>query len=276
LIFCCAAAAQFTVEGDAVLRTTGQPLPGVRVLAHCPEAHLTATDPSGHFQFLGLPPQGCVLVADGPGLIQRSVFVTPPAAGAAAAVRVEVWPQALIAGKVLDETGWPMIATLRLCRHPDIHGLVAATTNINELGENRFGKLAPGRYYIYVVRAGSSYSGGVFTPGWYRANEADAATPIDVTVGRQLTNTDIRLWPVGGVELSGRVTMPDGFEASQANLVAYSDLILGTTAGLGRIRVAWDGSFIIRHVAPGNYYFSVTRGMSTIRRRRRRTWRRGP
>jgi hypothetical protein len=169
-----------------------------------------------------------------------------------------------------------MIATLRLCRHPDIHGLVAATTNINELGENRFGKLAPGRYYIYVVRAGSSYSGGVFTPGWYRANEADAATPIDVTVGRQLTNTDIRLWPVGGVELSGRVTMPDGFEASQANLVAYSDLILGTTAGLGRIRVAWDGSFIIRHVAPGNYYFSVTRGMSTIRRRRRRTWRRGP
>jgi hypothetical protein len=254
LVFCCAAAAQAALEGDVMLRTTGQPVVGVRVMARCPEVHLAATDAIGHFQFLGLPPQGCGLAVDGPGIMPG--WADAPAAGAAASVRVQVWPQAIIAGKLLDETGWPVRGTLKLTRHPTIESPQVATTTTNDLGEYRFAKLPPGRYYIYVTQAGGSYSGGVFIPGWYRSNETDSATPIDVAVGQQATNTDLRLSTGGGVELSGRVTMPDGFQPSQANLTMRSDLP-GAMAGGSPIRLAADGSFILRHMAPGNYYLSA-------------------
>lgn len=254
LIFCCAAAAQATVDGDVVLRTTGQPVAGVRVKAICPEVHLMATDANGHFQFTGLP-AGCGFGADGPGIMPG--WVAAPAADANGMVRVQVWPQAIIAGKLLDETGWPVRGTLKLTRHPAIEGVPVAITATNDLGEYRFAGLPPGRYYIYVSQAGASYSGGVLTPGWYRSNDADSATPIDLAVGQQATNTDVRLSTGGGVELSGRVTMPNGLPTSQAILEVRSQ-VLGATAGPGRIRVAGNGSFLIRNVAPGNYYFSVT------------------
>jgi hypothetical protein len=194
------------------------------------------------------------LGVDGPGIVHGGAAA--PAAGTAATVRVQVWPQAVIAGKMLDETGWPVRGTLKLTRHPTIESPQVATTTTNDLGEYRFAKLPPGRYYIYVTQAGGSYSGGVFIPGWYRSNETDSATPIDVAVGQQATNTDLRLSTGGGVELSGRVTMPDGFQPSQANLTMRSDLP-GAMAGGSPIRLAADGSFILRHMAPGNYYLSA-------------------
>lgn len=270
LLFCCAAEAQFSVDGDVVLRTTGQPLAGVRVLAMCDPAllapaQLTATDPNGHFQFAALPAPGCYLQVDGPGLMKRGTIAGTPADGSHATVRVQVWPQGLIAGKVLDANGWPVRAHLLLSRHADADGLPAETIDTNDLGEYRFGKLAPGRYYIYVARASGLFQADLFVPGWYRSGSGDEATPIDVKVGQQVTNADIHLSPGGGVELSGRIAMPEGFSPSRA-VVQVRSMALGSSQGASRVAVVADGSFKIPHVAPGTYWFTVTTSNSVDNR----------
>src|SRR5208283_434382 len=77
LLFSVPSVAQIALEGDVALKTTGQPLPGVRVAAACPEIHWTATDVSGHFQFPALPASSlCGLSLDGPRLLPRQQWIT--------------------------------------------------------------------------------------------------------------------------------------------------------------------------------------------------------
>ena len=55
LLFSVAAAAQVTVEGDVVRKSTGEPLAGVRVSGPCGPAVWTATDVTGHFRCTSTP-----------------------------------------------------------------------------------------------------------------------------------------------------------------------------------------------------------------------------
>src|ERR1035441_3982395 len=120
LLFSASASAQVAVEGEVVLATTGQPLPSVRVLATCPETQLAGTDLAGHFRLLGLHPTGCSLSLDGAGLVPRTAAFPVPPANPLAPMRIAMWPQSLIAGKVVDENGWPVKATLMLSRRPTV------------------------------------------------------------------------------------------------------------------------------------------------------------
>lgn len=260
LLFSAASPAQVTVTGDVVLRTTGQPLPGVRVFANCrPEPRLAATDPAGHFQFLGLP-AGCALILDGPGLLQRGASIPLHPQGPNVSVQVAMRPQAVIAGKVLDENGWPVKGMITLAQYATagrLRQLLGVTSvQTDDLGAYRFGKLASGRYYL-LFRPLGDLPGGDYLPTWYGSAVAEDATPIDLKEGQEAGGIDVHLARGGGVEVSGRVTMPDGFQPSQARLRAAWE-ILNMTSGGALIPVGRDGSFIVRHAAPGKYVFSAT------------------
>src|ERR1017187_5515818 len=94
LLFSAAAAAQVTLEGEVVRKSTGEPIPGVRVAAMCDQAFWTATDATGHFRFTGLPAATCNLSLDGLGLLPRNQLVTIKPQDTNTTVRVAMTPQA--------------------------------------------------------------------------------------------------------------------------------------------------------------------------------------
>ena len=263
LLLSTASLAQIAVEGDVVLKTTGKPLPGVRVAASCPELHWAATDVTGHFSFPVLPASlpACRLALDGPRLLPRHQWVPIHPHDTHISVSVEMRPQAAIVGKVLDENGWPVEgATLNAAQYRTASGLrelqSVASVRADDRGEFRFGKLVPGRYYIYI-RPPGVFPGGDYLPIWYPAAAAADARPIDLKEGEEVTGMDIHLARGGGVEVSGRVTLPDGFQPSQGHLtVAWENF--ATTTGGAPTPIAPDGTFILRHVAPGTYLLTAT------------------
>src|ERR1017187_9258301 len=172
LLFSAAALAEVTIEGDAARKTTGEPLPGVRVAAQCGQTFWAATDAAGHFRFTGLPAASCGLSLDGPGLLPRMQRVTINAQDTHITLRVAMTPQAAIAGKVVDENGWPVARPfVTAAQYRTDNGVRqlqrVRTVQANDLGAYRIGKLPPGRYYIRVRPLGGvpiAFAGPVSSP----------------------------------------------------------------------------------------------------------------
>lgn len=257
LLLSTASLAQVAVEGEVVLRTTGQPLPGVRVAASCPEFHWAATDVTGHFRLPVLPASSpaCELSLDGPRLLLRHQRVPIHPQDTLLSVRVAMRPQAAIAGKVLDENGWPLegaILTAAQYRTADGVRELQPVERVwtDDRGEYRIGKLIPGRYYIHVRPLDGDY-----LATWYPAAAAEDASPIDLKEGEEATGIDFHLARGGGVAVSGRVILPDGFAQGYLT-VSWENL--GAFSGGSLVPIAPDGTFIVRHVAPGTYLFTAT------------------
>src|ERR1039458_3385325 len=262
LLLPAAALAQVTLEGDAARKTTGEPLPGVRVAALCGQTFWAATDAAGHFYFTGLPAAPCTLSLDGPGLLPRNQLVTINPQDTHITVQVALTPQSAIAGKVLDENGWPVPrASVTAAQYRTGNGVrqlqSVRRVQANDLGEYRIGKLPPGRYYIRVRPLGG-VPWGDYLPAWYpAAADVENARPIDLPEGREAAGTDIHLAPSGGVEVRGRVILPAGFQPGQGHLsLFWEDLGLSTTGE--PVPIAPDGTFTLRHVSPGKYTFVVS------------------
>jgi hypothetical protein len=192
----------------------------------------------------------------GPGLLSRTQWITIVPQDAHIAVRVEMTRLAVINGRVLDERGWGMPANVVLTQYYDDNGvrrpLPLKSVQSDDLGRYRFGNLPPGRYYLRVRPQSSDY-----LPTWYPSVTHEAeARPIDLAEGHDAT-LDIRLAPGGGVELRGQVIPPPGFQASQVNLQVTSEDIWGSS-GSPAPKIAPDGTFKMRRVAPGPYSFIAT------------------
>ena len=257
-----AALAQVTLEGDAARKTTGETLPGVRVAAQCGQTFWAATDAAGHFRFTGLPAASCGLSLDGPGLLPRMQRVTINPQDTHITLSVAMTPQAAIAGKVVDENGWPVArAFVTAAQYRTDNGVRqlqrVRTVQANDLGAYRIGKLPPGRYYIRVRPLGG-VPWGDYLPAWYpsAADTADAR-PIDLPEGREAAGVDIHLAPGGGVEVRGRVILPAGFQPGQGYLNVAWEEIRSTSTG-SPDPIAPDGTFTLRHVAPGKYTLTAT------------------
>jgi hypothetical protein len=242
LLLSTASLAQVAVEGDVVLKTTGAPLAGVRVAAGCPELQWAATDVAGHFRFpvlqASLP--FCTLSLDGPRLLPRHQWIAIHPQDSHISTHVEMRPQAAIAGKVLDENGWPVEgASLTAAQYRTADGIrelqPVASVRTDDRGEYRFGKLVQGRYYIQA-RPPGDVPGGDYLP-----TAAEDASPIDLREGQEVTSADIHLARGGGVEVSGRVVLPDGFQPAQASLRVYWENLV-TTNGRPSLpdRPGWD------------------------------------
>lgn len=262
------AAAQVTLDGDVVRKSTGEPLAGVRVTIWSDAVLVAVTDAAGHFQFTGLagpfaglPAASGRLFLDGPGLLARTQALTIRPQDTHITLRVAMTPQSAIAGKVVDENGWPVQAIVMALQYRTRNGArvlqPVRTVHTDDLGAYRIGKLPPGSYYLHV-RPLDEVPWSDYLPVWYPTAPLPAdARAIELTEGREFSGFDFHLAPGGGVQVRGSVIVPSGHRPEEVGVNLAWEGFGATSTGTSQ-RVAPDGSFTLRHVAPGTYRLTAT------------------
>lgn len=266
LVFSAMAAAQVT-EGDVVNAKTGAPLAGAYVSAFAAmggELVVTQTDVAGHFRLPGTSPAYIPLQVVHAGFLRGERLIRNKTGQAASTVRIELTPAAVISGKVLDEDGLPVEAPVWAVRYRMVDGErkfePVATTQSDDLGQYRLANLKAGRYWVH---SGSGSAGNwdrryvaKYYPGTLRPDDSGQ---IEVEDGQERDGVDIRLTKYEGVTVSGRVEMPASVGASQRQYPVYlqPDPSNSETFYSPQQR---DGSFVIRHVPPGDYILRANFG----------------
>jgi protocatechuate 3,4-dioxygenase beta subunit len=305
-----------TVQGQVVSAATGEPLKAAQVIlierseGEHPEG---LTDSSGHFVITGVPAGAYHFRAVKPGYVEQAYH--PDAAGPAALLRLAPGEKrdkvlfrlaraAVIVGRIIDETGEPLVGV-------QVVGLVSkisvldqgqlATAGLtpfqiaftNDLGEYRLYNLPPGAYYIAAsdARVHLGVLGGerpprglglgtggfsvvtgehplLYYPGVTRPSEAQN---VRVSAGQE-ARADLSLRPVKMVTVSGRVVDANGRPAAQwvvhlrpqANVAEARENVDETTDAQGR--------FEIRKVLPGSYTISADVRVDDNQREDTRYW----
>lgn len=243
------------------------------------------TDANGSFVFEGVPPGNYTLSAQRTGYVRSEYGAKPGVRGAGptipvgagqqvTGITVKLLPQAVIAGKVVDEEGDPVMhVAVQVLKERWINGrrqLVPMNADsTNDLGEYRIAELAPGRYYLLAnTRSGweaqaraPSPAGDLTYPATYYpgVQEASQATPIEVAAGQQALGIDFRLRKLPAFRIRGKVIDEAGKPAQFAAVTAIpSDAGLVGPRGMAMVRGA-DGAFELANILPGPYTLVVNR-----------------
>ncbi len=269
------------VSGDAVRRVNltllkihgaSQPLSG-------------QTDGEGRFAFPNLEAGAYRLSGERPGF-QKQVYgarlnpntgsLLVVAAGQALRdITFKLAPDAVIAGRVLDQDGEPMPNLLVTVRRSSYSGSKRQWTQggamqTNDRGEFRIAGLRPGRYVVLAsnmdigiglagvskeapsdkpdVSYGSTYFGNTL--------ELSRATPVDLSMGDDRRNINIQMIKTTTVRVKGKVVPPP---EGNTLIVMLTRRESGGGEPPGNLSVAQssDGSFEIRSVTPGSYVLTA-------------------
>ncbi len=183
-------------------------------------------------------------------------------------VKLELVPQAVLAGKALDDQGDPVQgALISLMSSRVLNGVrslaASMSTNSNDLGEYRFAGLSAGKYLICAT----ANLGGFNTASIVRQlsercypGPADSHPPItmDVAAGYD-GRVDFTLVPLSTVQVRGMVSGLPGDVNGTVSLVSRSLPSMSGRMGTvvsGAIRK--DGSFTVKNVPPGEYTVTAT------------------
>lgn len=192
-------------------------------------------------------------------------------------VKIELTPQAIIAGRVVDEEGEPFQgAQIQVVRQQFVRGsrrgIPMGGQATNDRGEFRIANVAPGTVYLQVTPArGMGGPSGVtedkpdlayvntYYPG---TTDAAQASKIDVTAGSELTGFEIKLQKTRVFRVKGKVVDDSTGQPARGffvNLVPREAAFFGMFGqGFNRGN---DGTFELRGVAPGSYLLNVQTGM---------------
>ncbi|MGC4052000.1 MAG: carboxypeptidase-like regulatory domain-containing protein [Paludibaculum sp.] len=280
-----------SVEGVVVNDLTKEPLrrvevsiimarPGTQMSPG--QGHATVTDAEGKFRVQDLE-AGRYLVS-----IRRQGFVPTRGSSSGSAANIQVTagqelkglryslvPQAVIAGKVLDDEGEPaqgvqvMALTQRRGRGKTIWMPTGQSGETNDKGEYRLANIQTGTYIVMaqISRQVAQESGtaqkpatnvvSTFYPG---VTESGQATVVEATAGTELTGLDISLKRVPVFRVRGKVLTPEGQPAKNFNASVGSKDggFFGATGHMTQIRD--DGGFEITGVPNGNWLVMVTSG----------------
>jgi protocatechuate 3,4-dioxygenase beta subunit len=182
-------------------------------------------------------------------------------------VSVKLTPQAVVAGRVLDEDGEPaeniMVQVMRYAYPQGRRSLVpAGGGQTNDLGEFRISGLNPGRYYLAAMAGGFRGFGRgsrradaqvttTFFPG---AIDAGAAVPLDLGPGQEMRNLDIKLRKTTLFTVSGRIIGGSG-NAREMMVVLQGRGTVFTPPVPGQVK---GDAFEVRNVPPGSYTLFIT------------------
>jgi hypothetical protein len=240
-----------TIEGDLVNALTGAPVSGARIRCSRYDT-VVISDAGGHFSF-PVSGEGAALQIARPGYLQPLLYQVP---NGVHSLRIRLMPQAVIAGKILDEDGFPVgNAQIAAMRYRMLNGRrflqTAASDQSDDQGLFRISGLPAGRYYLRVTPHGNTPKwDGRYVPRFYR----DAFRPadidrIDVKAGEERV-VNFALSRFEGVTVKGRLQTsgPSVSQATQVFLRAEGDLpFTWNTLTFS------NGDFVFLHVPPGAY-----------------------
>ena len=280
------------VAGQVVNASTGEPLRKASVTlrradagpAGGPRAYAATTDASGGFAITGVEPGQYRLSARRTGFVDVAYGTrdhlkagSPLKLSAGQKLdnlRLSMPPNAVIAGKLVDEDGDPMagvdVEALRLRYTQGRKQLSSYGSGVtNDIGEYRIAGLPAGRYFIAATARrggfGPARSGRpaaaaesdeyvrTFYPG---SADAASAAPLDATPGAVLRGVDLAMAKGRTVTLRGRVTDASGVSAQGGRsrvMVSLYPRQLGAAEGNRPSGVDAAGNFEIRGVAAGAY-----------------------
>lgn len=272
-----------SLKGDLVRKATVR-LQGVGgQLGQPPISYSETTDSGGNFVFDDVAPGRYMLSAEKPGFVTtRYGARSNTSSGTQLALTagmemkdlaIKMTPQGVIAGKVLDPDGDPVVSVqVQAMRYTYARGqkqlVPTGGASTNDLGEYRLINLAPGRYYVSATDRRPTQFGTQERPGragaveeenitTYYPNGADpsSAIAVDVAAGGEMRGMDIHLLQAKVFTIRGKAVDSSGVPASAVVSLTRKDggdsLAVLNGGGVSQLRP--DGTFEFRNIVPGTY-----------------------
>ncbi len=236
------------------------------------EGSQVKSDAEGRFSISKLSPGRYHVRIEKPGFVARRASRAVLANGGVLTVSegdpikdvtVQLWPAAVIRGKVLDPNGEPVTGAMVMALRPGRgrHGFgweIGSNASTDDKGDYRLFGLAPGRYVVMATARGAlsgadptvsdaEPSKDTRTVATYFPGTADyrEATPVTLKPGDEFP-INITLTTARTVHVRGSVT-GNTSAMTVVMLVSKEEFAVG-----GRAQVK-DGKFDIAGVAPGSY-----------------------
>ncbi|MEP6715998.1 MAG: carboxypeptidase-like regulatory domain-containing protein [Terriglobia bacterium] len=259
------------LDGTVVNKITGEGIPRAQVILMGQGQQVaTASDSSGRWSFVNASCGQVQFSANRPGFLGgmsgmpqagapfRPMILAP--ASAVHDVKIQLVPQAVVIGRVVDDQGDPvqgaqvsaMVSRVVAGRRSFMPGLAAQT---NDLGEYRLAGLTAGRYVFCArglnpmgIPSDSNVMGERCYPG---PVDGGAASAMPLNSGSD-TKVDFTLPRVAAVRISGVVTgLPKNMGVA-INLVKRGTPAAGMSGSRGGA-IRPDGTFTISGVTSGPY-----------------------
>jgi protocatechuate 3,4-dioxygenase beta subunit len=275
-----------SLSGDPIRKATVHLQDSLQQPDESPTGYSDVTDTAGKFVFENVAPGRYTLSADKPGFVttrygarsdsSSGTQLNLTAGTEMKGLAVKMTPQGIIAGKVLDQDGDPVVSVeVQAMRFfysfytggKQLESMNGALTN--GLGEYRIINLAPGRYFITVTdrrnfaqerpgRAGTVQEGAITT---YYPNGADvsAAVAVEVAAGADMGGMDIRLLQAKMYTVRGKTAGASGTPPSAYLLLTRKDSgnLIAMQFGGDSTQVRPDGTFEFHRVVPGTYVLQL-------------------
>lgn len=265
-----------SVDGFVVNSVSGSPVPRAQVsVVGADDTWLAESDAAGKWS-VGHAACGRVTITvnrTGFLRLQQSnlpLIANTPLSG----LKLRLAPQAVLAGRVLDDQGDPIQgAQVSLMTARIIDGLrgiqASSSTPTNDLGEYRFSGLTAGKYLVCANAGGGAVAANAARPYGEKCYpgpmDGGVSSAMDVAAGYE-GRIDFALAPLVTVQVGGVVSGKPDDSGCYVNLIPRTQIARMAMALSAQVRP--DGTFLIRHVPPGSYTLSA---MSADRQNKRLT-----
>jgi hypothetical protein len=247
------------IEGTVVSSTTGAPLRKVTITLEGGKNDLTATTSAeGKFKFENLEPSDYTIKAERVGYLEGpdTVLTLQPAELKTDFV-LKLTPQAVIAGRVLDEDSDPVVgvrvAYIRwVAAGEKKFKLEEGLQEVNGEGGFTITGLGPGSYYLQALPElfdGQRPRGEDFTITFYpNSPDLAGAGTLTIAAGGEVRNLEIRMRKSPTFRIRGRVSIPASAAGVPSGLDLISEDSVDMALGSGRSASIEKGEFIFEGV----------------------------
>ena len=223
------------------------------------------TDAEGRFWFPAIVKGEYTLIAHRDGFTDRSYTVERSDFDAQLELSIELRPQGLIVGKIVDGVGQPLEGAAVEALGARTRGAaiqVLNSANTNDLGEYRLAGLDPGTYWLRATYRQGRRDDFDPTPlaiatAYYGGSEKPAE--IAVKSGSVTAEIDFTLSPASPAVLRGALHTEAGPLSETANL-----WLMGQAGEGGHNGTAREGRFEIPDVGSGTYWVSAENSSKTL------------
>lgn len=275
-----------SIKGKVVTAEGSRPLRRVQVTLSAPEigeARTVSTSTLGVFEAKDLPAGRYSITASRAGFLRQSYGQRRPGepgrpiqvadGQALTGIDFALPRMSVISGRVTDEVGEPLAgATVFPMQMRYFRGkrrLVPVGTQVrtDDTGAYRLTGLDPGDYYVMATTRdtwtvdGNEKERVGFGPTYYSGTlSMSDAQKVKAAIGQEVSAIDFSMVPGRVASISGTATTSSGMPLAGESVDIAQEFVGPTSSsmfGFSGSKIAADGSFTIKNIAPGDYKLSV-------------------